>query len=157
MKKTLLFWIFIFFLGCVPQTQPKNGEISEIVVVLSSKGNDVAFDQKALQVPFGKKVKFIFKNKADGDSEIDHNIAIIKPGKEEQVLKILNDEEYEFDDETDPFIKNKDLLIAYTRMLPPQREATLEFTPEKKGYYTYICLMPGHGNILKMKGILKVK
>lgn len=150
MKLFIILTFVLFCFSCV-----KNDETT-IEIKLSTKGNDISFDQEALQVPIGRKINLIFRNMAEGDSEIDHNVAIIKLGKEEEVLKILNDEEYEFDSEENVFLK-KDLLIGFTKILAPQKEAMITFKPEKAGYYTFICLMPGHGNIMSMKGVIKVK
>lgn len=148
---------FIFILPLVLLFSCHNQNLeTRVEINLSTMGNDIAFDQNAIQVPLGKPVSLIFRNKADHDSQIDHNVALIKMGREEEVFKIINDENYDFDEKNDPF-KNSDLLIGYTKILAPQKMAIINFIPDKPGYYTYICLMPGHGNILKMKGILKVK
>ena len=40
------------------------GAPAQINVRLSTKGNDIAFDQTAIQVAFGKKVQMRFPNEA---------------------------------------------------------------------------------------------
>ena len=71
--------LMVVFCLVAPPLSAKNEEKpAEILVSLSTKGNDVAFDTSSLQVPFGKTIKLVFKNEADNDSEILHNICDTK-------------------------------------------------------------------------------
>ena len=128
---------------------------AEIKVSLSTKGNDVAFDTESLQVPFGRTVKLLFQNEADKDSAILHNIAILKPGSTDKVLKAFEDGGYEVDK-----IKDHKSVLAITPTLDPGEKSQLTLDKKvlsKPGFYPYVCLMPGHADMLGMKGILHVK
>lgn len=133
----------------------KTDKGSKIVINLSSKGNDVAFDTGNIQVPHGRKVRLVFKNKAEPDSEILHNIAILKPGTEKEVLAFFEKHDYDY-----AKVKTHPSILAITPNLNPGEEAELLLTKDmlsKPGYYPYICLVPGHADMLGMRGVLHVK
>jgi len=153
-RQLYIITILILVMSCTGSIKRKSPKI--IYINLSSRGNDVAFEQENLQIPFGQEVKLVFRNQADIDSEITHNVAIIRPGHEKKVMEVLDKEEYDFS-ETINFFKNTDHLLASSAILKPQETGFISFRPETPGYYTYICLMPGHGNILHMKGKILVK
>lgn len=123
-----------------------------IDVRLSTKGNDIAFDQTAIQVPFGKKVQLKFINEAAKGSEILHNVAVLKPGTTDKVLKELQSNGYDIEK-----MRTNKSVLAMTKAIEPGAEAELEFMPDKPGFYPYICLMAGHADMLGMKGTLNVK
>lgn len=123
-----------------------------LLIKLSTKGNDIAFDQAALQVPFAAKVKVRFANEAAKDSQIQHNVAILKPGTYDEVIKELQKSGYDIE----KMRANKNIL-GMTKALDPGSEETVEFAPVGPGFYPYVCLMPGHGDMLGMKGILSVQ
>jgi len=123
-----------------------------IDIRLSTKGNDIAFDQEAIQVPFSKTIKINFVNEAVMDSEILHNVAILRPGSYDSLMKELQASGYDIEK-----FRNHPNVIAMTKALDPGQSETLSFTPDKPGFYPYVCLMAGHGDMLGMKGILNVK
>ena len=49
------------------------------------------------------------------------------------------------------------VILALSRVLNPGQEDVVEFSPPAPGEYVYICLMPGHGDMLGMRGILALK
>ncbi len=123
-----------------------------IAVRLSTKGNDIAFDQTAIQVPFGKRVAIKFINEAEKGSEILHNVAILKPGSLDEVIKELQANSYDIEK-----LRSHKSVLAMTKALPPGADGTVEFSPAEPGFYPYICLMAGHADMLGMKGTLNVK
>lgn len=132
--------------------QADSSDEIKIKVKLSTKGNNIEFDQKALEVPFGKKIHLVFDNHATADSQIDHNVIILKPGSEESFIADLQTAAYDL-------IKLKDhkALVAVSETISPGEETTVTFTPKEKGFFPYLCVMPGHGDILGMKGLMHVK
>lgn len=118
---------------------------------LVTKGTEMSFDQTELNVQFGKKIKLTYKNHSDAKSEISHNVAIVKLGFEQKLIENLKANDYDIEK------INPEFLVAKTKVLEPGEEDTIIFKPDKPGAYTYICLMPGHGTMLGMKGILNVK
>lgn len=122
-----------------------------VVIELSTKGNDIAFDQSAVQVKFQKSVSLKFVNKAAADSHIGHNVAILKPDATEAVIQELRKNNYDL-----AAIKNHPGILALSKTLNPGEADVVTFAPDKPGFYPYLCLMPGHSDILGMKGILNV-
>lgn len=106
----------------------------------------------AVEVPFANSIKIRFVNKAEMNSEIAHNIAILKEGSTDQVIKDLQAAGYDLGK-----MKSNPNVLAMTKALDPGGEDVLEFLPPKAGFYPYMCLMAGHGDMLAMKGVLHVK
>lgn len=130
------------------------GQAENFTIRLSSKGNDIAFDTHYLEVPAGSTVNLRFKNKANPASGILHNIAILKPGTTDEVLSSFEKSEYDLEK-----IRTHPAVLAISPTLEPSQEAVLKLTKDllKPGAYPYVCLMPGHADMLGMKGILQVK
>lgn len=144
---------FFLALGLsLPGLAAAEGEARPIDVKLSTKGNNIAFDQEAIQVPFGKPVKLKFINEAAKGSEILHNVAVLKPGSTDEVVKDLQASGYDIEK-----IRKHKSVIVMTKALEPGKSETIEFTPSEAGFYPYICLMAGHADMLGMKGLLNVK
>ncbi len=122
-----------------------------VVIELSTKGNDIAFDQSAVQIKFNKSISLKFVNKAAADSHIGHNIAILKPDATDAVIEVLRKNNYDL-----AAIKDHPGILVISKNLNPGEADVVTFSPEKPGFYPYLCLMPGHSDILGMKGILNV-
>jgi len=122
-----------------------------VVIELSTKGNDIAFDQSAVQIQFKKSIGLKFVNKAAADSHIGHNIAILKPDATDGVIQELRKNNYDL-----AAIKNHPGILVISKTLNPGESDIITFSPEKPGFYPYLCLMPGDSDILGMKGILHV-
>jgi plastocyanin len=137
--------------AAAPAARADDGGGPTVDLRLSTKGNDIAFDQTAIQVPFGTAVKLKFVNEAAKGSEIQHNVAVLKPGTLDAVMKELQASGYDL-----AKMRANKSIIAMTKMLEPGSTETLEFTPDAPGFYPYICLMPGHADMLGMKGTLNV-
>lgn len=146
--------LICILLSCSTFKQDSNRQPGKIKINLSSKGNDVAFDTQAIQAPKGRGFEIVFENKAGPDSEILHNIALLKPGSTDEVLEAFEESDYDIDK-----IRKHNKVLAMTPELNPGEKATLQISREMvatPGYYPYICLIAGHADMLGMKGILHV-
>jgi azurin len=123
-----------------------------IHVKLSTTGQEVMFDQQRLDLPFAKTIRLKYKNDAPLDSQISHNVAIIRPERVAAVMAILQDHDYDL-----ASVRGSADILALTRVLDPGQEDTIDFSPPEPGEYVYICLMPGHGDMLGMRGILSLR
>jgi azurin len=123
-----------------------------IHVKLSTSGQEVMFDQQRLDLPFAKIIRLKYKNDAPLDSQISHNVAIIRPERVAAVMAILQEHDYDLKS-----VRDSADILALTRVLNPGQEDTVDFSPPAPGEYVYICLMPGHGDMLGMRGILALK
>jgi azurin len=150
----IIFALLLFPLGFQVFSKPSAPEKKTVTleVALSSKGNNIEFDQKSLEVPFGLTVTLKFANLSTPDSGIDHNIVILKPGTEEAFLKELQKNDYDLEK-----IGKSPHILMMSRILKPGEATSITVTPPKSGFYPYLCIMPGHGDMLGMKGILHVK
>lgn len=131
----------------------KRGTITRTIhVKLSTTGGEVMFDQTRLELPFAKNIRLRYKNDAPLDSQISHNVAIIRPERVASVMSILQDHDYDL-----ASVKGSADILALTRVLNPGQEDVITFSPPSPGEYVYICLMPGHGDMLGMRGVLSIK
>ncbi len=148
-------FLFLFFsilsLSVIARNVKKSVDVVALNVSLVTKGNEMTFDQTVIDVQFGKKIQLTYSNQAEAGSEITHNVAIVKIGFEEKLIESLKKNDYDIE-KIDP-----NFLVAKTKVLEPGEKETITFRPEKAGKYMYICLMPGHGTMLGMRGILNVK
>lgn len=126
-------------------------KVIPITVTLSSHGNDIAFDQKALQVKFGRKVRLTYKNAAKKNSGISHNVYVLAPGAEEKFIQYMAEAGYE-----QSKLRTFPGVVASSKNIAPGEEDSVEFTPDKPGFYSYVCTMPGHGDKLNMRGVISV-
>jgi azurin len=141
----LLPWLWVFALAFEARAS------DTVVIELSTKGNDIAFDQAAVQIKFKKTIGLKFVNKAAADSHIGHNIAILKPDATDAVIQDLRKNNYDL-----AAIKNHPGILIISKTLNPGESDVVTFSPDKPGFYPYLCLMPGHSDILGMKGILHI-
>ncbi|HET6150761.1 MAG TPA: hypothetical protein VFH68_24705 [Polyangia bacterium] len=122
-----------------------------IHVKLSTTGNEVMFDQQRIELPFAKIVRVRYKNDAPLGSQISHNVAIIRPERVASVMAILQEHDYQLSS-----VKGSADILAQSRVLNPGQEDVVKFSPPSPGEYVYICLMPGHGDMLGMRGIMSI-
>lgn len=125
--------------------------IVSIDVDLLSEGSEIKFDKQTINVKFGQSIHLTYRNKAPLDSEITHNVAIINLGFEDRLIASLKEHDYDLSKIDQKY------FVAKTKILNPGESDTITFKPKKPGVYTYICLMPGHGSMLGMKGYLTVQ
>lgn len=152
MAVTISVSLFAFGIGArAAGAKNAKGE-TEIQMNLSTKGNDIAFDKSTLQVPFGKPIKITFKNMAENDSEIYHNIAFMKARDEAGIMEAAR----KLDWEIEPLRKDPRILTMTTKELAPGESESVRFAPPEPGFYVYLCLMPGHADHMKMKGVMNV-
>ena len=116
---------------------------------LMTEGDEFSFDTKAIEAPIGKKIKLKYSNKMN-QKDVYHNIAIVKLSKEKQLFKNLNDVDYDLKK------IDRSIILAMTKELSYDESDTIEFTPNEEGVYVYVCLMQGHGNMMGMRGELKI-
>ncbi|MBC7660627.1 MAG: hypothetical protein H7249_13100 [Chitinophagaceae bacterium] len=124
---------------------------SGVTVSLSTKGNDIAFDQTSIQIPFAENITLTFVNQALKGSEILHNVAVLKPGSVDTFLKALQLSGYDLDK-----IKNDPSILVMTEALAPGASQSVQFHPSEPGFYPFVCVMPGHADMLGMKGTLNI-
>lgn len=132
---------------------PRRGVVTRTIhVKLSTTGDEVMFDQQRIDLPLAKTIRLRYKNDAPLDSQISHNVAIIRPERVAAVMAILQEHDYDL-----ASVKGSADILAITKVLNPGQEDVINFSPPSAGDYVYICLMPGHGDMLGMRGVLAIK
>ena len=123
-----------------------------VSILLKTEGHSISFDKKQVKVPYGRQVAITYHNQAEVGSEISHNVAVLAPGSKGKVFGILQKNGYNINGLT-----GLSEVIAISETLLPKQSATISFRPEGKGTYHYVCLMPGHGDVLDMTGDIIVE
>lgn len=127
------------------------GEKADAELKLSTKGDDIAFNKNMVQLKYRKTIRIKFTNEATKDSEILHDIAILKPGTRKKFM----DEYVKTDYDRTKILKHPDIL-AFSNELKPGDSDIIEFKPKEPGAYPFVCLMAGHADMLGMHGILHI-
>lgn len=138
---------FVFSSAAIAKDEVKNITVK---IELNSESSEIKFDTASIEAPFGKTIRLTYRNNAPAGSEILHNVAIVALGKDKELLSSLKLTNYEID-KVDPA-----LILAQTKVLNPGESDTIVFKPAAIGKYMYVCLMPGHGEMLGMKGYLNI-
>lgn len=126
--------------------------VHALTIALKTTGHNIVFDQTEVEAPFGTRLRLTYRNAAPKGSMINHDVAIVMPGRDQEVLEILQKNDYQLD-----ALKGSKDVIGLTKTLKPGESDTIEFLPPTRGDYVYICLMPGHGDVMGMKGTLRIK
>lgn len=132
---------------------PASPEVDQSVRVvnIATQGDSVAFDRTVLKVMANSRVRLIFKNTASLDSEIQHDVVVLKPGTQDGFLKRLADSGYDFSK-----LANDPAVVGASKAIDPQTRGEVVFDVGASGEYHYVCTMPGHADIMQMRGVIKV-
>jgi azurin len=148
--KTLVRLIPLLFVSIASLAQA-----SAISLTVQTAENNLMFNPKSLTVHAGQDVTLTFKNTATADSGLSHSLAVLMPGKADEVsaagASAGASKGYLADS---PDVK-KD-VIAHTHLVKPGQSETIHFTaPSTPGDYPFICTYPSH--FPSMQGTLKVE
>lgn len=124
----------------------------DVKVKLSTKGDDVSFDLSQIEARADRPLNITFVNRASADSGITHNVVVLMPGAEAAVIQRLADRGYQIE----AFEKDPDVL-GFGHALAPGASETLVVRFPGPGTYPYVCLMPGHADMMGMRGDIVVR
>jgi len=140
-------------------SSPAQAEEAEIKITADKL--TFIYDTKEFSVKAGQKVKLTFVNPKDSVNLQPHNLVIIKPGKLQAMIAVVNDPAKLSDPSwlKDPIPMEGDEehpdILHHTKLLKVGEEEVLEFTaPEEPGDYPYLCTYVGHA--ILMNGVMKV-
>jgi len=132
---------------------PAQDAVTEITIKPDA-ANPLMFDQKALTVKAGAKVKITFDNKSAVPQP--HNLLIVKPGKLQAVGALANAMLSDPQAMAKDYIPESEDILFHTKLIQPGQTGVLEFTaPAEAGVYPYLCTFPGHWML--MQGNLTVE
>ena len=111
------------------------------------------FDQRTFRVRMGAPVSITLENVGKMPKEtMGHNLVILRPGTDLDKFGIAaagaKDTDY-------VPAAHLDQVVAYTKMLGPGEQDTIEFQPTAPGDYPYLCSFPGHFGT--MRGTIVVR
>jgi len=113
----------------------------DTLIVMRSVGPNLEFLPDRISVRQGTRVTLRYVN----DGELPHNFALVR---DEDSIDALARAAYEAAGNGFVPADMEDDLIAYSSLLPPGRTVDIEFVAPPAGEYTYICLFPGHANMM---------
>lgn len=121
-------------------------------ILLSTHGDDISFDRVDIVGSTRRPLALTFTNQASQGSGISHNVVILKPGSEDAVFARLYEVNFDLTQMTDHH-----LIVALGKPLSPGQSETLVVKFNEPGVYPFVCLMPGHGDMMGMKGKITVR
>ena len=148
-RQMIIQTLITFLLISVSQAKKTVDESVLFNIELMTSGEEFSFDKKMIEAPIGKKIKLKYTNKMNQQG-VFHNIAVVKLDKEKELFKNLKKINYDLKK------IDKRLILAMTKELKYGESDTVEFLPDQSGIYVYVCLMPGHGDMMGMRGELKI-
>lgn len=121
-----------------PSAQPR----PDTTIVLRSDGTILEFDPARISVKTGKRVRIRYVN----DGSLPHNFVLVKSDADIDALVAAA---YEAAATGHVPLPMKDKFIAYTtELVSPGESAELTFVVPAPGEYTFVCLFPGHANMM---------
>lgn len=111
------------------------------VITLRTEGPNLEFLPALIAARAGTRVVLRYVNGGD----LPHNLAIVR---DEADIDMLVNAAYEAQGTGFIPVDMADRMIAYTPLLSPGDSVDLELVVPPPGSYTYICLFPGHANMM---------
>lgn len=113
----------------------------DTVVTIRSEGAELAFLPDRLTLKAGLRVRIRYVN----DGSLPHNLVL---ARDEADLDPLAEAAYGAAETGWVPAGMEDRMIAHTPLVSPGQTAEVEFVVPPPGEYTYICLFPGHSNMM---------
>ncbi len=113
----------------------------ERTVTIRTSGSNLSFEPDAISLKAGTRVTIQYIN----DGVLPHNLVVLRS---EDDLDDLGAAAYEAEATGFVPLDEKDKLIAYTGLAAPGATVTVTFVVPPPGEYTFVCLFPGHYNVM---------
>ena len=129
----------------------ETGSGDAIRLELGCKGDELAFDQTALEAPTGASIELTFHNHSRYHR---HNWVLVNGGDAEAAA--VYEAGLAAGDKADWLPAANAQILAHTPLIESGKSATITFqAPSKGGEYRYLCTFPGHF-LAGMKGTLTI-
>lgn len=123
---------------------------NRVTVELSTRGDQMYFDQEKLEVPAGSQVTLRFKNAASPTGMV-HNAVIVKPGTADAVGR----DAIASNNPATWLKPNDDRVIAATKLIKGGDVSEVTFDAPPPGSYPIICTFPGHHTLMHATLVVK--
>jgi uncharacterized cupredoxin-like copper-binding protein len=116
------------------------------VITVSTFGANLDFEPARFSAPQGTVVKVVYVN----ESVLPHNLVVVKDPDD---VAMLGQAAYTADETGFVPMEHEDRMIAFTDLASPGETVEVVFTMPEAGEYTFVCLVPGHYNM--MLGVMR--
>ncbi|MFO0953005.1 MAG: plastocyanin/azurin family copper-binding protein, partial [Isosphaeraceae bacterium] len=128
-----------------PLPNPHKGRLPGARLVMIEAGKNLSFATRSFKARPGEAIRLTFSN----PDVVPHNWALIRPGKLASFGDRVNKIIAEPDAALRHYVPKSDDLIAYTDIVGPQEQFTIDFrVPDAPGKYPYLCTFPGHWMVM---------
>lgn len=129
-----------------PATSAGPGPIASVApadttIELRTEGSNLEFTPARISVKQGTRVTLRYTNAGT----LPHNLVLVR---DEADLDALASAAYEAQATGFVPLDQKDRMIAHTPLVSPGQTVEVTFVAPPPGEYTYICLFPGHANMM---------
>ena len=123
----------------------------DIEITLGTKHGQMRFDNEALAVPPGAKVKILLKNTC----EMLHNWVLVKGGTADRDRVSGKALQLGAQSMVKHFVPEDPAIVASSQIAMPGKDVEVYFVaPKEEGDYPYVCTLPGHA--FTMVGVMAV-
>lgn len=114
---------------------------ADTVVEISAEGSALEFTPDRISFPAGTRVTLRFVN----HGTLPHNLVLLR---DDAALDAMAKDAYEAASTGYVPEGYEDDVAVYTPLLSPDETVEVTFEVPEPGLYTYVCLFPGHANMM---------
>ncbi len=120
---------------------PRPGAPVDTVITIRTTGSNLEFAPSQIAVKAGTRVRIRYIN----DGTLPHNIVLVK---DEADIDMLGMAAFSAGETGYVPVEHADRMYAYSELAVPGTTVEIEFTAPPPGEYFYVCLYPGHYNMM---------
>jgi uncharacterized cupredoxin-like copper-binding protein len=113
----------------------------DTTIVIRTVGSNLEFMPSQIAVKAGKRVRIRYVN----DGTLPHNIVLMKDADE---IDMLGMAAFQASKTGYVPLEHKDRMYAYSTLAVPGETVEIEVIAPPPGEYLYVCLYPGHYNMM---------
>ena len=149
--RTAFLFSLLFTAGLAVAKPPAGFGTPDMEITLGTKHGQMRFDQEALAVAPGAKVKITLKNTC----EMLHNWVLVKGGTGDRDRVSGKALQLGAQSMVKHFVPDDPAIVASSQIAMPGKTVEVYFVaPKEEGDYPYVCTLPGHA--FTMVGTLAV-
>jgi azurin len=116
-------------------------EVADTVITLRTTGSNLEFMPDHVSARQGTRVTIRYVN----EGTLPHNIVLVK---EEADIDVLGSAAFQAKETGYVPLEHADRMIAYSALAVPGSTVELTFEVPEAGEYFFVCLYPGHYNMM---------
>jgi uncharacterized cupredoxin-like copper-binding protein len=122
------------------------GADPDTTITIRTIGSNLEFEPSTIAAKQGTVIRLVLIN----EGTLPHNVVVVK---DESDIDTLGPDAFKAKDTEYVPLQHKDRMIAWTDLAAPGETVEVVFTVPPPGEYWFVCLYPGHYNM--MVGTLK--